>query len=172
MYVRLSDMETAARDFAAKSKVLRNYYEELNGEIETVKAKYLENIKAASSEAGESYQMLLTLINDAADLFKDKKSMTISGVKFGYHKKKRKLEISNEEFTINKIKELYGETADIYINTKLSVSKKALDNIPAGDLKKLGINIIQDTAEPFIKLTNDEVQKLIEAMVKKSVKNC
>ncbi len=170
MYVRLSDIERAARDFSAKSKTLRNYHEQLNNEIDAVKSKYLEDIKAASIEAGESYQMLLTLINDASDLFKDKKSMIVSGVKFGYQKKKGKLEIVNEDVTIDKLKELYGDKADLYINTKSSVIKKALDSLPASDLKKLGVNIVQDTDVAFIKLTDDEVQKLIDAMVKESAK--
>lgn len=170
MYVRLSDIEKAARDFSAKSKVLRNYHEQLNSEVDAVKSKYLECIKAASVEAGESYQMLLTLINDAHDLFKEKKSMTVSNVKFGYQKKKGKIEIINEDATINKLKELYGDNAALYINTKLSVVKKALDSLPASDLKKLGINIVQDTDVAFIKITDDEVQKLIEAMVKESAK--
>ena len=170
MYVRLSDIERAARDFSAKSKTLRNYHEQLNSEVDAIKSKYLESIKAASIEAGESYQMLLTLINDASDLFKDKKSMTVSGVKFGYQKKKGKLEIINEDATIAKLKELYGDNASLYINTKMSVVKKALDSLPASDLKKLGINIVQDTDVAFIKLTDDEVQKLIEAMIKESAK--
>lgn len=170
MYVKLSDIERAARDFSAKSKTLRNYHEQLNSEIDAIKSKYLEDIKTASVEAGESYQMLLTLINDASDLFKDKKSMTVSGVKFGYQKKKGKLEIVNEDATIAKLKELYGDNASLYINTKISVVKKALDNLPASDLKKLGVNIVQDTDVAFVKLTDDEVQKLIEAMIKESAK--
>ncbi len=170
MYVKLSDIEQAARDFSAKSKTLRNYHEQLNSEIDAIKSKYLEDIKTASVEAGESYQMLLTLINDASDLFKDKKSMTVSGVKFGFQKKKGKLEIINEDVTISKLKELYGDNAVLYINTKSSVVKKALDNLPASDLKKLGVNIVQDTDVAFVKLTDDEVQKLIEAMIKESAK--
>lgn len=170
MYVRLSDIERAARDFSAKSKTLRNYHEQLNSEVDAIKSKYLEDIKAASIEAGESYQMLLTLINDASDLFKDKKSMTVSGVKFGYQKKKGKLEIINEDATIAKLKELYGDNASLYINTKTSIVKKALDSLPASDLKKLGVNIVQDSDVAFVKLTDDEVQKLIEAMVKESAK--
>ena len=170
MHVRLSDIEQAARDFSAKSKTLRNYHEELNSKIEALKQEYIEDIKQASCDAGESYQMLLTLINDASDLFKDKKSMTVSGVKFGYQKKKGKLEIINEDVTISKLKELYGDNASLYINTKISVVKKALDNLPASDLKKLGVNIVQDTDVAFVKLTDDEVQKLIEAMIKESAK--
>lgn len=170
MYVKLSDIERAARDFSAKSKTLRNYHEQLNSEIDAIKSKYLEDIKIASVEAGESYQMLLTLINDASDLFKDKKSMTVSGVKFGYQKKKGKLEIINEDVTISKLKEFYGDNASLYINTKISVVKKALDSLPASDLKKLGVNIVQDTDVVFVKLTDDEVQKLIEAMIKESAK--
>lgn len=170
MYVKLSDIEQAARDFSAKSKTLRNYHEQLNSEIDAIKSKYLEDIKTASVEAGESYQMLLTLINDAPDLFKNKKSMTVSGVKFGFQKKKGKLEIVNEDVTISKLKELYGDSAALYINTKLSVVKKALDSLPASDLKKLGVNIVYDSDVAFIKLTDDEVQKLIEAMMKESAK--
>lgn len=170
MYVRLSDIEKAARDFSAKSKTLRNIKEQLNEELDTVQSKYIEDIKQASCEAGESYQMLLTLINDAADLFKDKQSMSIAGVKFGYRKKTGKIEISNEEYTINKIKELYGESADAYLNTKVSVFKKAIDKLPADVLQKLGISITSNSLEVFIKLVDDEVQKLIENIVKESAK--
>ena len=170
MYVRLSDIERAARDFSAKSKTLRNYHEQLNSEIDAIKSKYLEDIKAASIEAGESYQMLLTLINDASDLFKDKQSMTIAGVTFGYRKKTGKIEIPKEEYTIEKIKEMYGEAADAYLNTKVSVVKKAIDKLPADVLQKLGISITSNSLEAFVKLTDDEVQKLIEAMIKESAK--
>ena len=79
--------------------------------------------------------MLLTLINDASDLFKDKQSMTIA-----------------------------------YLNTKVSVVKKAIDKLPADVLQKLGISITSNSLEAFIKLTDDEVQKLIEAMIKESAK--
>lgn len=170
MYVKLSDIETAARDYATKSKTLRNYHEELESEIDKIKSKYLENIKTASIEAGESYQMLKTLVEDAPDLFENKKSMTISGVKFGYQKKKGKIEILNEEATIEKLKELYGDKADLYINTKLSIVKKTLDTLPASDLKKLGVNIVQDTSVSFVKLIDDEIQKIIEAIIKESAK--
>lgn len=36
MYVRLSDIEKAARDFSAKSETLRNYHEQLNSKIDTI----------------------------------------------------------------------------------------------------------------------------------------
>ena len=168
--MKLLEIEEAARDFSAKSKILRNYHEDLNSEIETVKGRYIDKIKEVSGLAGESYQLLLTLVKDASELFQEKKSMTISGVKFGYQKKKGKLEILNEEATINKIKENYADKAELYINTKYSLVKKALDTLPAMDLKKLGVSVIQDTDEAFVKLTDDEVQKLIEAMVKESAK--
>lgn len=96
--------------------------------------------------------------------------MSIAGVKFGYQKKTGKIEISNEEYTINKIKELYGESADAYLNTKVSVFKKAIDKLPADVLQKLGISITSNSLEVFIKLVDDEVQKLIENIVKESAK--
>ncbi len=165
-----NDLEQAAKEFATSSRILRNLKENLDTEIDAIKNKYIDNIKNASVKAGEDYQLLLNLVSESETLFKDKKSITLNGVKFGFQKKKGKIEIINEEATINKLKELYNDEAKLYLNTKISVSKKALDNIPAGDLKKLGINIIEDTSEAFVKLTDDEVQKLIEAMIKESAK--
>ena len=96
--------------------------------------------------------------------------MSINNVKFGYRKKTGKIEIDNEEFTINKLQELFPENADMYLSKKISVSKKALDSLTAAELKKVGVNVIQDSSEAFVKLTDDEVQKLIDALVKESAK--
>ncbi len=166
----LKDLETAAKEFSTKSRVLRNIKESLDAEIDEVKAKYIEELKKASSEAGESYQMLLTLVESSEELFSDKKSMSINNVKFGYRKKTGKIEIDNEEFTINKLQELFPENADMYLSKKISISKKALDSLTAAELKKIGVNVIQDSSEAFVKLTDDEVQKLIDALVKESAK--
>ncbi len=166
----LKDLETAAKEFSTKSRVLRNIKENLDTEIDAVKSKYIEELKKASSEAGESYQMLLTLVESSEELFSDKKSMSINNVKFGYRKKTGKIEIDNEEFTINKLQELFPENADMYLSKKISISKKALDSLTAAELKKIGVNVIQDSSEAFVKLTDDEVQKLIDALVKESAK--
>lgn len=166
----LNELETAAKDFAAKSRILRNIKENLDTEIDAVKSKYIEELKKASGEAGESYQMLLTLVNDSEPLFLDKKSITINGVKFGYQKKKGKIEVVNEQATILKIQELFEDKADLYLTKKINISKKALDSLTASELKKIGVNITQDSSEAFVKLTDDEVQKLIEAMIKESAK--
>lgn len=167
---KLTDLENAAKEFSAASKILRNIKEELDTEIDAVKAKYSAAFADASKNAGEAYQMLLTLVEDSEELFLDKKSMSINNVKFGYRKKSGKIEIDNEEFTINKLQELFPENADLYLSKKISVSKKALDSLTAAELKKVGVNVIQDTSEAFVKLTDDEVQKLIDALVKESAK--
>ncbi len=52
----------------------------------------------------------------------------------------------------------------------MSVFKKAIDKLPADVLQKLGISITSNSLEVFIKLVDDEVQKLIENIVKESAK--
>lgn len=59
----------------------------------------------------------------------------------------------------------------MYLSKKISVSKKALDNLAASDLKKIGVNIIQDSSEPFVKLTDDEIQKMLDAIIKEAAKD-
>lgn len=165
---KLTELETAAKEFSTASRVLRNLKEELDTEIDAIKAKYTAAFSDASKNAGEAYQMLYTLVESSEELFLDKKSMTINNVKFGYQKKKGKIEITNEQNTIEKLKELFPDKADMYLSKKISVSKKALDSLTAAELKKIGVNVIQDISEAFVKLTDDEVQKMIDALIKES----
>ena len=167
---KLTELETAAKEFSAASKILRNIKEELDTEIDAVKAKYSASFAEASKNAGEAYQMLLTLVESSEELFLDKKSMSINNVKFGYRKKAGTINIDNETFTIDRLRELFPKDADKYLSTKISISKKALNNLTAAELKKVGVNVIQDSSEAFVKLTDDEVQKLIDALVKESAK--
>lgn len=167
---KLTELETAAKEFSAASKILRNIKEELDTEIDAVKAKYSTAFAEASKNAGEAYQMLLTLVESSEELFLDKKSMSINNVKFGYRKKAGTIDIDNETFTIDKLRELFPKDVDKYLSTKISISKKALNNLTAAELKKVGVNVIQDSSEAFVKLTDDEVQKLIDALVKESAK--
>lgn len=167
---KLTELETAAKEFSAASKILRNIKEELDTEIDAVKAKYSTAFAEASKNAGEAYQMLLTLVESSEELFSDKKSMSINNVKFGYRKKAGTINIDNETFTIDRLRELFPKDADKYLSTKISISKKALNNLTAAELKKVGVNVIQDSSEAFVKLTDDEVQKLIDALVKESAK--
>lgn len=167
---KLTELETAAKEFSSASKILRNIKEELDTEIDAVKAKYSTAFAEASKNAGEAYQMLLTLVESSEELFLDKKSMSINNVKFGYRKKAGTINIDNETFTIDRLRELFPKDADKYLSTKISISKKALNNLTAAELKKVGVNVIQDSSEAFVKLTDDEVQKLIDALVKESAK--
>lgn len=169
--VKLNELEKAAKDYSTTSRALRKIKETLDEEIEAIRLKYTEQFAEAAKNAGEAYQMLFTLVADSAELFQEKKSMNINGVKFGYQKKKGKIEIDNEEFTINKLHELFPDNADMYLSKKISVSKKALDNLAASDLKKIGVNVIQDSSEPFVKLTDDEIQKMLDAIIKEAAKD-
>ena len=48
----LKDLETAAKEFSTKSRVLRNIKESLDAEIDEVKAKYIEELKKETTDDG------------------------------------------------------------------------------------------------------------------------
>lgn len=169
-HVRIADIETAAREYSACVKTLRNLHDGLNETITKARNLFINDIKTASADAGEKYQMLMTLVSSAQELFQDKKTWTIAGVRLGYKKLPGKLEILNPEATIKRLREEFPEVANIAINIKETLVKKALGTLNADALKKLGISVTNDTDEPFIKLTDDEVQKLIEAMIAEQAK--
>lgn len=88
--VKLNELELAAKNYSTTSRALRKIKESLDEEMEKVRLKYTNQFSEAARNAGEAYQMLFTLVSDSAELFQDKKSMNINGVKFGYQKKKEK----------------------------------------------------------------------------------
>lgn len=164
-HVRIADIETAAREYGDAVKILRNLHDGMNDAITKARSVFINQIKDAASDAGEKHQMLMTLLTSAPELFKDTKTWTMHGVRLGYKKLPGKLEVLNPEATIKRMREDFQELAATAISVKETVVKKALSGQPADVLKKLGINVTCDTDAPFIKLTDDEVQKLIDAMI-------
>lgn len=169
-HIRIADIETAAQEYSRAVKLLRNLHDGMTDAVTKARSVFINQIKEAASDAGEKYQMLMTLVQEAPELFKDTKTWTMHGVRMGYKKLPGKLEIPNPEATIKRMREEFRELAATAISVKESVVKKALSGQPADVLKKLGIAITCDTDAPFIKLTDDEVQKLIDAMIAQQAK--
>lgn len=161
-HVRIADIEMAAKEYGEAVQALRTLHDGMNDAISKAKSLFIEQVKTAAQQAGERHRLLMTLIEDAPELFKETKTWTLHGVRMGYKKMPGKMEILNPESTIKRMREDFPELAVTAIAVKESVVKKALSAQPAEVLKKLGISITCDTDAPFIKLTDDEVQKLID----------
>lgn len=165
--VELKDIEELAERYAAERRDLTEIVSALEEHIAQLKRRYLPAIRAAVATTADAHDRLQASIQASPELFIKPRTRTLSGVKVGYTKQRGKVVIDDEEKTIERIhKFLPEEQAELLINTKESVSKTAVYDLTAADLKRLGIRIEADTDAIVIRPVDGEVDKLVDALLR------
>src|SRR5208283_3723611 len=118
-------------------------------------------IRAAATVAADVQGELSGAITSHPDLFVKPRTMTLHGIKFGYQKGKGKISWSDEAKVIAAIHRTFAQdTVDTLIATVEKPVKDALANLPAHELKKLGVQVEEAGDYVFIKASDSEVDKL------------
>lgn len=161
----MTEIEQKTRDYASARDLLNERMRILNDELQACKRRKLNGIISAARSAGEARSKLQAAIEEHPTLFVKPKSITIQGVKVGFQKKKDTLDIADAEKTIKLIKSKMADMADILIITKEKPDIGALLGLGLHDLKRLGVKYVTGTDEAYIKHTDTEIDKLVDAML-------
>lgn len=166
----LGEIEVLTKDYSESYSKLSDKVRDLNDEIDAAKRKHMRYIKSYAEDALEKKSKLSNAIDASKDLFDKPKSIVIHGMKIGFQKGKGKIVIPDEEKTILLIKKNLPEQADILIKSEEKLVKPALNNLTAGDLKKVGLNLVESTDEVLIKPTGSDIDKIVSALLKEDPK--
>lgn len=161
----VKEFETISKDFADARLVLSDRMRAMNDEIEAIKRKYLPIIRHAVNKAKSLKENLSNAIEESRDLFKRPKTMTVHGIKFGLQKVSDDIEWEDEETVINRIKKTMVGQINVLINTKETLCKTALKQLPAPDLKKIGVSLVEGKEQVLIKDTNSDIDKLVQKLL-------
>ncbi len=167
----LGEIDKLTKDYSDSYNKLSNKVQDLELELEAVKRKHMRYIKDFANEALEKKSKLTAAIDESKNLFEKPKSIVLHGMKVGLQKGKGKITIPDEEKTILLIKKNLAEQADLLIKTEEKIVKPALENLSAGDLKKVGLNLIESTDYVIIKPTGSDVDKIVNALLKEDTKD-
>jgi arsenate reductase-like glutaredoxin family protein len=162
----LNEIERITKIYSDRRKALADKVQAAEDEIAAIKRRHLPGIRKAAQNTSESYTALHSIIEEAPELFKKPKTVTLHGIRLGFKKEKGKLEWDNDDRIIKLIKKIRPEDWDAYINVTEKPKKAALEQLTAADLKKIGIQVTEDTEEVFIKSTDSEIDKLVAALLK------
>lgn len=162
----MQEIETKAKAHAAARLTLTNHVTLLNAEIEAVKAKRLKKLREAVALATATGDELLELVRESAELFKKPKSAVLHGIKLGFKKEKGKISFADEEQVIKLIKKHLPDLADVLIVSTEKPSKEAMNNLEAGQLKKIGVTVTADSDMAFISDPTSDVDKIVNALLK------
>lgn len=161
----LTEIETLAGDYAASSRALAAQVQKFQDQVEKLKREFLEKIRPVAEKTAQDRAILSAAIQQNPELFVRPRTFVLHGIKLGLQKQKGELEIADEATTIRLIRKLFPHEEEVLIQVKESVIKSALNSLPAGDLKKIGVTIGHDTDAVLIKNTVGDVEKFVSKMI-------
>lgn len=159
------DFEGLAQDLAAARAMLRARVDALEAEVSKIKKAQLPAIRKWAENAAERQQMLHQAVEEHPECFVKPKIKVLHGIKFGWRKLIGEMTWEDEASVVKLIKKHFADQVDVLIKTVEKPVKGALQQLPAADLKKLGITIQDDGDEVVIKFTDSEIDKIVNAIL-------
>lgn len=159
------EIEVATKKFAAARSVLGDRVAALNDEVEAAKRKHLRGIKAAVATAAAAQDELAEALTESRPLFAKPKTQIFHGIKVGFQKGKGKILFDDADKVVELIEKYFPDELAVLVKTERKPIKKAIANLPAAALKKLGIEITEAGDAVFIEPVDSEVDKLVDALL-------
>lgn len=162
----MKQIEELTNEYAQRREHLAALVKGLHDQIEQLREQFLPRIRVRVAHVADSHAKLTAAIQAAPELFAKPKTQTFAGVRIGYMKQRGKVMIDDEEAAIKRIRaQLPEEQAELLIRTREYVHKHSVYDLTAGDLKRLGITVTDDTDIIVIKPVDGEVDKLVSALL-------
>lgn len=165
MNTAMQNVEYATKRYASARAELGERLAKLRDEQEASKRRLMQGIKNALGRFTAAHDELKSTLLESQSEFTKPKTRVFENIKVGFMKQPGKISFADPARTIALIEKLMPQQAELLIDTKKKPIKPALGKLPATDLKKLGVSVGDDTDEPFIKATDGDIDKLIDALI-------
>lgn len=162
----LEQIAKATRQFAEARQELANLVDATNRRMRLIYEDNLAHIRKLLARANDARAALETLIVAAPELFARPRTIVLHGTRIGLRKGKGGLEWDDEEQVLRLIRKLFPEQAHVLIRTTEEPVKNALAELPAADLKRLGVTVEETGDVPVIQPADSAADKLVKAFFK------
>jgi len=162
----LTEIEKLAREFSQAREALKGKVQTLEEEISAAKKRHLSGIRKSIEEAANRHMKLFDAISGSPELFVKPKTVIFHGIKLGYMKGKGEIVWDDTAQVVKLIKKNLPDLVDALIKINETPVKTALAQLSVADLKKIGVTVVETGDEVFIKPTDSEIDKLINALLK------
>lgn len=162
---QMDHIESLAGAFAGARGALATELENLRDMQEAAKRQRLRFIRAALVKFKAAHADLKDAVEGHRDLFERPKTRMLHGVKVGFQKQRGKLEIDSDEQVVKLIRKHFPDQFDALVQTIHKPVKPALQNLPAVDMKRLGVRVTDDVDAVVIKAADGDLDKLIDALL-------
>lgn len=157
-------IESKTKKYSEAYFNLSDNINQMEREIAEIRKKFMAKIVPGVTKLKAAGEALYEAVNQNRSLFKSPKTQTFHNIRVGLMKGKGKKEFDND-VTIKLIKKHLPLQQDELIKVEEKVIAKALDKLPAADLKKIAVEITDSQDEVSIKPVDSEVQKVISKIL-------
>lgn len=164
----LKEIETAAKRYADAREMLADRVCVLESAIDKAKREHMPTIRKFVAISANAKAALQALVETSAHLFEKPKTQILSGVKVGWVKAKGSIDWDDDAQVVKLIKKHLPDQADTLIKTTETPVKAALANLPAAELKKLGVTVVETGDRAIVKPVDSEIDKLVDALLKEA----
>lgn len=134
-----------------------------------LKADAMPRIREQIDRAAAAWAALEAEIAAHPELFVKPRTVAMHGIKFGYAKGKGSVEIADDDRTVMLIKRHLPDQADVLIAVRETPIKDAIANLPAADLKRIGVNVKDTGDQVVIRPADGAIDKIVKALIKAAV---
>lgn len=163
--MQMHEIEALAKAFANARNELAERLQDLKDEQDQIKRRRLQGIRNAVVRFKTSHNELREAIEDSKGEFRAPKTRILHGIKLGFVKQKGKLEFTDQGTVVGLIRKHLPDQFKALVKVEETPIRKALGNLSAGELKKLGVRVTDDTDTVVVKPVDGEVDKLIDALI-------
>lgn len=161
----LSEIEQLVKGYADARAVVAERLQSLNDLVGRVHRRKLPGIKSAVAAAQEAQSKLSAAIQEHPADFEKPRTHALHGIKFGFKKGVGLISFDDETRVIALIKKHLPEQAEYLIKTTECVIKKALGQLSAIELRKIGCEVEDAGDYIFIKASDSAIDKVVKKLL-------
>ena len=163
------DIADSAAVLARARAELAELVQALEEGLNHLKADAMPMIRGSIDRAATAWSALEAEITAHPELFVRPRTVSMHGIKFGFGKGKGGLEIDDADRTVALIRKHLPDQAEVLIAVKETPVKDAIAQLPAADLKRIGVNIKATGDQVVIRPADGETDKIVKALIKAAV---
>lgn len=138
---------------------------EMKKAIAPILERYKETLDRYAHDEAKARAVLEGMLIASPKLFVEPRSLQIDGVRCGYKKEPDSLDWADEAVVIARIKSLRPDLVTLLVRQQESIIHAALDGLDAELLTKLGIRQITGVDNFFIKVSDNDAERLVKTIV-------
>jgi hypothetical protein len=161
----LKHIESATLEFAARRHETAKVVENITAQIRQIRATAPITLRRYIDDEAIAKAALHDLIDAHRDCFEKPRTRIFDDIKVGLSKQKGETIIRDADQTIALIEKHFPDRLDNLAPSTRTLSKKALSNLTATELKKIGVEITGDTYEVLIKPQKSDLEDSVAALL-------